>query len=83
MRVPNKIKVFHWRVCYGILPIGVNLLKRKITGDNVCPICTRFPEIRYMHYGTVLQLRMCGLGVRLNCKDAHSANKTCYSCLNI
>lgn len=44
LRVPNKIKVFVWRVCHGILPTWVNLLKRKIIGGNVCPIYTQFPE---------------------------------------
>lgn len=73
MRVPNKIKVFGWRVCHGILPTWVNLLKRKITGDNVCPICTRFLEAKIhalwdylvaqdVWVGSQIKLQKCSLG---------------------
>lgn len=44
LKFPNKIKVFGWKVCHGILPTQVNLVKRKITGDNAYPICTQFPK---------------------------------------
>ena len=44
MRVPNKIKIFGWRVFHGILPTRVNLVKKKIIRESVCPICTQFPK---------------------------------------
>ena len=44
LRIPNKIKVFGWRACNDILPIKLNLSKRKIIDDAMCPICMRFPE---------------------------------------
>ena len=46
LKVPNKIKIFSWRVCHGILPTWVNLAKRRIICDceRACPICTQFPE---------------------------------------
>ena len=44
MRVPNKIKIFGWRVFHGILPTWFNLGKKKIIRESVCPICTRLPE---------------------------------------
>ena len=44
MRVPNKIKIFGWRMFHGILPTRVNLVKKKIIRESVCPICTRLPE---------------------------------------
>ena len=44
-QIPNKIKVFGWRACNDILPTKLNLLKRKIIDDAMCPICTRFSEL--------------------------------------
>ncbi|XP_050259107.1 uncharacterized protein LOC126704117 [Quercus robur] len=44
LRIPNKIKVFGWRACNEILPTKLNLSKRKIIVDAMCPICLRFPE---------------------------------------
>lgn len=44
LRIPNKIKVFGWRACNEILPTKLNLSKRKIIADAMCPICLRFPE---------------------------------------
>ena len=44
LRIPNKIKVFGWRACNEILPTRLNLSKRKIIANAMCPICLRFPE---------------------------------------
>ncbi|XP_075655004.1 uncharacterized protein LOC142625194 [Castanea sativa] len=44
LRIPNKIKVFGWKACNDILPTKLNLTKRRIIDDVVCPICMRFPE---------------------------------------
>ena len=44
LRIPNKIKVFGWKACNEILPTRLNLSKRKIIVDAMCPICLRFPE---------------------------------------
>ena len=44
LRIPNKIKVFGWRACNDILPTKLNLTKRRIIDDAVCPICMRFLE---------------------------------------
>ena len=43
-KIPNKMKVFAWRVCNDILPTKMNLVNRRIITDASCPICTRFPE---------------------------------------
>ena len=43
-RIPNKIKVFGWRACNEILPTKLNLSKRRIIDDAMCPICMRFSE---------------------------------------
>ena len=44
LRIPNKIKVFKWRACNEILPTKLNLSKRRVIDDAMCPICLRFPE---------------------------------------
>ena len=44
LRIPNKIKVFGWKAFNEILPTRLNLSKRKIIADAMCPICLRFPE---------------------------------------
>ena len=45
LRILNKIKVFGWRACNEILPTKLNLSKRRIIEDAMCPICLRFPEL--------------------------------------
>ncbi|KAL0461831.1 UNVERIFIED_CONTAM: hypothetical protein Slati_0070700 [Sesamum latifolium] len=37
--LPNKIKVFVWRVCLNALPTGVNLAKRLRDCPGECPLC--------------------------------------------
>ena len=44
LRIPNKIKVFGWRACNEILPTKLNLSKRRVIKDVMCPICLRFSE---------------------------------------
>lgn len=46
LKVLNKIKIFGWRACHGILPTRVNLARWRVIHEceNVCPICTQFPE---------------------------------------
>lgn len=39
LRIPNKIKVFAWRVGLNILPTWDNLYRRKIMDDNTCELC--------------------------------------------
>jgi hypothetical protein len=39
LRVPNAIKMFLWRACHNLLPTKVNLLKRGICDNSLCPIC--------------------------------------------
>ncbi|KAL0385690.1 UNVERIFIED_CONTAM: hypothetical protein Sradi_2963300 [Sesamum radiatum] len=38
-KVPNKIRVFAWRLCTGALPLGSNLLKRLPESEICCPLC--------------------------------------------
>ena len=36
--------MFGWRACNDILPTKLNLSKRRIIDDAMCPICMRFLE---------------------------------------
>ena len=45
LRIPNKIKVFGWRACNDILPTKLNLSKRRIIDDVMCPICLKMSGI--------------------------------------
>ncbi|XP_075645080.1 uncharacterized protein LOC142616078 [Castanea sativa] len=42
--VPNKVKNLVWRACTNSLPTKVNLVRRKITTDNVCDNCRQHQE---------------------------------------
>lgn len=37
--VPQKIKIFIWKVCHNILPLRDNLWKKKVVQSKICPIC--------------------------------------------
>jgi hypothetical protein len=39
LRVPNQVKVFTWWALHDILPTRVNLVRRKVIEDNLCPVC--------------------------------------------
>nr|POE54017.1 lectin 1 [Quercus suber] len=44
LRVPNKIKLFLWRVCSNALPTKENLKRRKILDDAKCCACLSAQE---------------------------------------
>ncbi|XP_042958064.1 uncharacterized protein LOC122293585 [Carya illinoinensis] len=44
LKVPNKVKMFLWRVAKDILPTRANLYRRKIIESPLCPICHSFPK---------------------------------------
>nr|POF25158.1 putative ribonuclease h protein [Quercus suber] len=44
LHIPNKIKMFLWRVCSNALPTLVNLKKRKILEDAKCKACLMAEE---------------------------------------
>jgi hypothetical protein len=39
MNATNGVKNFMWRACKNLLTTKDNLLKRRLVGDLVCPIC--------------------------------------------
>jgi ribonuclease HI len=44
LKVANKIKVFIWQLAHNSLPVKVNIAKRGIQLDTLCPVCRRFDE---------------------------------------
>lgn len=42
--VPQKVKVFLWKLCQNAIPVLGNLWKRKIVRFANCPICSLEPE---------------------------------------
>lgn len=39
LKLPNMEKKILWHACHEILPTQVNLCRRKINDDSLCPIC--------------------------------------------
>jgi hypothetical protein len=44
LHIPNCEKNFLWRACHDILPTKASLHRRKVTTDDLCPICAREEE---------------------------------------
>ena len=44
LHIPNKLKIFGWRVCHDILPTRENLARKTIIKDRTCQLCTRGDE---------------------------------------
>lgn len=44
LKIPSKIKVFMWRACEAIIPTRVNLQRRGVSVDVLCPACFQHPE---------------------------------------
>lgn len=42
--VPQKIKIFLWKMCHNILLVKYNLKYRRIATTDTCPICQQEPE---------------------------------------
>ena len=39
LKIPPKIRIFMWKACENALPTMLNLRKRGVATDGVCPIC--------------------------------------------
>jgi hypothetical protein len=44
MKVPNVVKLFLWKALHNLLPTRVNLAKKGVTTDKLCPICAMEEE---------------------------------------
>ena len=42
--MPQKIKLFIWKACKDILPINLNLYRKKISSSLTCELCDEDPE---------------------------------------
>jgi hypothetical protein len=42
LRVPNKVKIFLWRVLRGCLPVRSRLTQKGVQCDNKCPHCVSY-----------------------------------------
>jgi hypothetical protein len=44
LKVPNKVKMFIWRLAHNSLPVRRNLARRGVKLDTICPVCRRLDE---------------------------------------
>ena len=44
LQIPNKVKIFIWRVWHNIIPVLTNLSKRGINTAGCCTRCKQEPE---------------------------------------
>jgi hypothetical protein len=44
MEVPNKVKMFMWRLVHNSLAVRRNLIRRGMKEDTLCPMCHRLDE---------------------------------------
>ena len=44
LHIPNKVRIFAWRACHDILPTQLKLARRRITEDDICPLCKQAAE---------------------------------------
>jgi len=44
LNVPNKIKIFIWRLAHNSLPVKSNVARRGVLLDTICPMCNRLDE---------------------------------------
>ena len=44
LKVPNKVRVFHWWACSNALPTKVGLHKRRIIDNTICDQCLKGVE---------------------------------------
>ena len=44
LKIPPKVRIFAWRVCMNGLPTLLNLGRRRINNDALCPLYRKEPE---------------------------------------
>lgn len=44
LQLPNKVKMFLWRLAHNSLPLRVNLRRRGVNLDTIYPLCSRLDE---------------------------------------
>ena len=44
LQIPNKAKMFIWRLAHNSLPVRKNVSRRGVELDTKCPVCQRLDE---------------------------------------
>jgi hypothetical protein len=44
LKLPSKVKIFTWRLCHNSLPTRMNIKRKRVELDTVCPMCNRADE---------------------------------------
>ena len=77
LRIPNKFKAFAWRACHNILPIAVNLTRRRLVQEEKCSVCTLEPKSTIHALWDCAAAQDIWAGVHVNCKSSSMGSRTC------
>ena len=44
VKLPGKVRVFLWRLAHNSLPLRLNVKRKKVELDTLCPMCNRLDE---------------------------------------
>ena len=47
LKIPPKIRIFYWKACVNALPTMLNLRRRGVNTDGLCPMCGQVVESIY------------------------------------
>jgi hypothetical protein len=65
LNVPNVVKLFLWRALHDLLPTRVNLAKKGVLQDTLCPICAMEEEtVMYIIWSCPASADVWGVGPR-------------------
>lgn len=77
MEVPNKVKMFMWRLAHNSLAVRRNLVRRGMKEDTLCPMCRRLDEDPGHIFFKCKQVKECWRG--LNLEEHRKILATCCS----
>lgn len=81
LKVPNKVKMFVWRLAHNSLPVKRNLARRGVKLDTICPVYSRLDEdCRHIFFKCKFA-KMCWH--LLNMEDIRSELASCQSGLEV
>jgi hypothetical protein len=65
LNVPNVVKLFLWRALHDLLPTKVNLAKKGVLQDTLCPICAMEEEtVMHIIWSCPASVDVWGVGPR-------------------
>jgi hypothetical protein len=44
LKLPGKVRIFLWRLCHNSLPTRMNIKRKRVELDTICPMCYRADE---------------------------------------